>query len=67
MRIEVTRGVTSGAYGVLKRLACSDHLASVVMAAMAADVVGTLEFAAVAAFRVRFVGQRLVAASHTPA
>jgi hypothetical protein len=67
IQTDVTRGVTSGADGVLKRLACRDNLASVIVAAVAADVMGALQFAAIAAFRVGFVRQSLMAASHSPA
>jgi hypothetical protein len=67
MPTEVTRGVASGANGVLKRLASRDHLAAVVVTAMAANMVGALQLAAVAAFGMSFSGQRLMAASHTPA
>ena len=67
MPTEVTRGVASGANGVLERLASRDHLATVVVAAMAADMVGTFQLAAVAALRMGLVRQRLMAASHTPA
>ena len=67
MQTEVTRGVTSGANSVLERLASRDHLAAVVVAAMAANMVGTLQLAAIAALGMGFMGQRLVAASHTPA
>jgi hypothetical protein len=67
MPTEVTRGVTSGADGVLERLASRDHLTAVIVAAMAADMVRTLQLAAVAAFCMGFVRQRLMAASHTPA
>jgi hypothetical protein len=67
MQTEVTRGVTSGANGVLQRLASRDHLAAVVVAAMAANMVGTLQLAAIAALGMGFMGQRLMAASHTPA
>lgn len=67
MQTEVTRGVTSGADGVLKRLAGRDHLATVVVAAMAADVVGTLQFATIAALRMGFLRQSLMAASHSSA
>ena len=67
MQTEVTRGVTSGADGVLKRLAGCDHLATVVVAAMAADVVGTLQFATIAALRMGFLRQSLMAASHSSA
>jgi len=67
MRTEVTRGVTSGADGVLQRLAGGNHFATVIVAAVAADVMGALQFAAVAAFRMGLVRQSLMAASHTPA
>jgi hypothetical protein len=67
MQTEVTRGVMSGADGVLKRLAGRDYLTAVVMAAMAADVVGAFQLAAIAALRVGFVRQRLMAASHSSA
>jgi hypothetical protein len=67
MQTEVTRGVASGADGVLERLASRNHLAPVVVAAMAADVVRTLQLAAVAAFGMGFVRQRLMAAPHSPA
>jgi hypothetical protein len=67
MPTEVTRGVMSGANGVLQRLASRDHLAAVVVAAMAANVVRTLQLAAVAAFGMGFMRQRLMAASHSSA
>jgi hypothetical protein len=67
MPTEVTRGGRSGSNGVLERLASRDHLTAVVMAAMAADVVGTLQLAAVAALGMGLSGQRLMAAPHTPA
>jgi uncharacterized membrane protein len=67
MQPEVTRGVTSGAHGVLQRLASCDHFAAVIVAAMAANMVGTLQLAAVAALGMGFMRQRLMAASHTPA
>ena len=67
MQTEVTRGVTSGADGVLQRLASRNHLAAIVVAAMAADVMGTLQLAAVAALGVGFLRQRLMAAAHAAA
>jgi hypothetical protein len=67
MQTEVTRGVTSGAHGVLQRLASRDHLAAVVVAAMAANMVGTLQLATIAALGMGLMRQRLMAASHTPA
>ena len=67
MPTKVTRGVTSGADGVLERLASRNHLTAVIMAAMAANMVGTLQLAAVAAFSMGFVRQRLMAASHASA
>ena len=67
MQTEVTRGVMSGPYGVLKRLAGRDHLTAVVMIAVTADVMGAFQFAAIAALRVRFVRQSLMAASHSSA
>jgi hypothetical protein len=67
MQTEVTRGVTSGANGVLERLASRDHFTAVIVAAMAANMVGTLQLAAVAAFSMGFLRQRLMAASHTSA
>lgn len=68
MQTEVTRGVTSDADGVVKRLAAgSDHFAAVVVAAMAADVVGAFQLTAVAAVRMGFMRQSLMAASHTSA
>ena len=47
-------------------LAGGDHFAAVIEAAMAADVMRALQFAAVRALRVRFGRQRLVAAAHAP-
>ncbi len=67
MQTEVTRGVTSGADGVLKRLASRHHFTAIVMAAMAADMMGTFQLAAVAALRVGFMRQSLMAASHSSA
>jgi hypothetical protein len=67
MPTEATRGVMSGADGVLERLASRDHLAAIVMAAMAANMVGTLQLAAIAALGMGFQRQRLMAASHTSA
>jgi len=67
MPTEVTRGVTSRANGVLQRLASRDHLTAVIVAAMAANMVGTLQLAAVAALGMGFMWQRLMAASHTSA
>jgi hypothetical protein len=56
MQTEVTRGVASGANGVLQRLARGNHFATVIVAAMAADMVGTLQLAAVATLRMGLVG-----------
>jgi hypothetical protein len=67
MQTEVTRGVTSDAYGVLKRLAGRDYLATVVVAAMAADMMGAFQLAAIATLRMGLVRQSLMAASHSPA
>jgi hypothetical protein len=67
MQTEVTLGVGSGSDSVLKRLAGRDHFPAVVMAAMAANVMGTLQFAAVVALRMGFHGQSLMAAPHAPA
>ena len=67
MQTEVTLGVGSGSDSVLKRLAGRDHFPAVIVAAMAANMVGTLQLAAVAALGMGFSGQRLMAAPHTPA
>ena len=67
MPTEVTRGVTSGANGVLKRLARRDDFTAIVVAAVAADVMGTFQFAAVAALGVRLDRQGLMAAPHASA
>ncbi len=67
MQTEVARGVASGADGVLQRLARCNDLTAVVVAAMAADVVRALQLAAVAAFGIGFMRQRLMAAPHSPA
>jgi hypothetical protein len=67
MRAGVTAGDASSAYGVVKRLARRDHFAAVIVAAVAADVMGAFQLAAVAAFGMGFVRQSLMAASHTPA
>ena len=67
MRTEITLGVGSGSDGVLKRLAGRNHFPAIIVAAMATDVVGTFQFAAVTALRVGFQRQRLMAASHTSA
>jgi hypothetical protein len=67
MRTEVTLGVGSGSDGVLQRLAGRDHFSAVIVAAMAANVVWTLQFAAIVALRVRFNRQSLMAAPHAPA
>ena len=67
MQTEVTRGVTSGADGVLQRLAGRDHLAAVIVATMAADVMGAFQLTALAALRMGFVRQSLMAASLSPA
>ena len=58
------RGPASGADRALQRLAGGDDLAPVVVAAMAADVVRALQFAAIGALGVRLARQRLVAAAH---
>ena len=57
----------SGADSALQRLAGRDDLAAIVVAAMAADVVRTLQLAAVGALGVRLVRQRLMAAAHAAA
>jgi hypothetical protein len=67
MRTVVTRGVASGANGVLKRLAGRHHFPAIVMAAMAADVMRAFQLATIAALGMRFVRQRLMTASHTSA
>ena len=67
MPTEVTRGVMSGANGVLQRLASRDNLAPVIVAAVAANVVGTLQLAAIAAFGMGFQWQSLMAAPHSSA
>ena len=67
MRTEITLGVGSGSDRVLKRLAGRDHFTTVVMAAMAAYVVRAFQLAAVAALRMGFVRQSLMAAPHAPA
>jgi hypothetical protein len=67
MRTEITLGVGSGSDRVLKRLAGRDHFPAVVVAAMAANVMWALQFAAVIALRVGFRGQSLMAAPHAPA
>jgi hypothetical protein len=64
MPTEVTPRVTSGADGVVKRLAGRDHFPAVIMAAMAADMVGTLQLATIVALRMGFLGQSLMAAPH---
>jgi hypothetical protein len=64
MPTEVMPGVTSEAHGVLKRLAGRDHFPAVIMAAMATDVMGTFQLAAVVALGVRLQRQRLMAAPH---
>ncbi len=64
MGSEVTPGVTSEANGVLKRLAGRDHFPAVVVAAMAADVMGAFQLAAIGALGMGFPGQSLMAAPH---
>jgi hypothetical protein len=67
LQTEVTPGAASGANGVLERLAGRDHFPAVVMAAMAANMMRALQFAAIAALPMSFDGQSLVAAPHAPA
>ena len=50
-----------------QRLAGRDHFAPVVMATMAAYVVGPLQFSTIGALRMRLVRQRLMAAAHARA
>jgi len=61
---EARRDPVSDPDSAPQRLAGRDHFPSVVMAAMAADVVGTLGFATIGAFGVGLARQRLVAAAH---
>src|ERR1700752_3998743 len=51
----------------LQRLPGGNNLSPVIIAAMTADMMRTLQFAAVRAFRVRFTRQRLVTATHATA
>jgi hypothetical protein len=67
MRTEASPGVASDADGVLERLTGRDHFTAVIMAAMAADMVGAPQFAAIAALGMGFQRQSLMAAPHTPA
>src|SRR5580698_6077095 len=60
-------GGTSGTDRVLERLTSRDHFAAIIMAAMTTDVMGPLEFTAVAALRMGFLRQRLMAATHSRA
>ena len=64
IRTGVTPGEPSDADSVLKRLAGRDHLTAIIVAAVAADVMGAFQFAAIAAFRVGFYWQSLMAAPH---
>jgi hypothetical protein len=64
MPTEAMPGVTSDADGVLKRLTGRDHFPAVIVAAMAADVMGTFQLAAVVALGMGFARQRLMAAPH---
>ena len=61
------RDPASGPDSAPQRLPGCNHFAPVVMATMAADVVGPLQLATVGAFRMRLVRQRLVAAAHAGA
>jgi hypothetical protein len=67
MPAAVRPGGSSGANGVLERLTRGNHFAAVIVAAVAADVMGALQFAAVAALGVGLVRQSLMAAPHSPA
>jgi hypothetical protein len=67
MRTGVTPGFRSESDGVLKRLAGRDHFTAIVMAAMAADMMGAFQLTAIAALRMRFVWQSLMAAPHPSA
>src|ERR1019366_5201418 len=58
------RSVTSGSYGVMERLAGRDHFPAVIMAAVATDVMRTLQLTAIAALGMDFVRQSLMTASH---
>jgi hypothetical protein len=64
MPAEFTPGVASNADGVLKRFASRDHFTAVIVAAMAANVMRALQFAAVIALGMGLPRQRLVAAPH---
>ncbi|GEN59370.1 hypothetical protein ANI02nite_12540 [Acetobacter nitrogenifigens DSM 23921 = NBRC 105050] len=57
-------GRFSGANCDLKRLAGGDDFTAVVVSAVAADVVRTLQLAAVSAFSAGFDAKSLVAATH---
>ena len=57
----------SGSDCALQRIAGSDHFTAIVMSAMAANMVRALELPAVAAFRMLFMRQRLMAAAHASA
>ena len=64
----VTRDARSDADGVVQSLAAGgDHFSSIVMPAMATDMMRTLQLPAIAAIGVSLHGQTLVAATHTPA
>ncbi len=64
MPAQVPPGVLSDADGVLKRLAGRHHFPAVIVAAMAADVMGTFQLTAIVALGMRLPGQRLMAAPH---
>ena len=55
----------SGPHGALQCLAGSHDLTAIIMAAMAANMVRALQFAAVRAFRMGLAAQRQMAATHT--
>jgi hypothetical protein len=58
---------SSGANRYLQCLARSNHFTSVVMTAMAADMMRALQLAAVAAFSMCFRAKSLMAATHATA
>src|ERR1700761_1214644 len=60
-------GPASGADSAPQRFPGCDDFATVVMAAMAAHMMRTLQLAAIAALRIGFVRQSMVAPAHAPA